>query len=89
MDDLIQTLDRNQANWRPAISLPVAGRRIQIAGSASGTTDPALVRYAHEIIARLVTKIMTAGGGIVISAGREPRPDGAAVDAPIRLMARI
>ena len=89
MDDLIQTLDRNQANWRPAISLPIAGRRIQIAGSASGTTDPALVRYAHEIIARLVTKIMTAGGGIVISAGRKPRPDGAAVDAPIRLMTRL
>jgi TIR- and PNP-associating SLOG family len=66
----------------PAISLPLAGRRIQIAGSASGTTDPAVVRYAHDIIARLVTNIMTAGGGIVISAGREPRPDGAAVDAP-------
>jgi hypothetical protein len=62
--------------------LTLAGRRIQIAGSASGSTDPALVRYAHEVIARLVTNIMTAGGGIVVSAGREPRPDGAAADAP-------
>jgi len=62
--------------------LTLAGRRIQIAGSASGSIDPALVRYTHEIIARLVTNIMTAGGGIVVSAGREPRPDGAAADAP-------
>jgi len=66
----------------PAPSLLLAGRRIQIAGSASASTTPALVRYAHEIIANLVTKIMTAGGGIVVSAGREPRPEGAAADAP-------
>ena len=45
--------------------LPLAGRRIQIAGSASASTDPAVVRYGHEVIARLVTNIMTAGGGIV------------------------
>jgi hypothetical protein len=62
--------------------LPLAGRRIQIAGSASASTDPALVRYGHEVIARLVTNIMTAGGGVVVSAGREPRPEGAAADAP-------
>jgi hypothetical protein len=62
--------------------LLLAGRRIQIAGSASGSTDPALVRYGHELIARLVTNIMPAGGGIVVSAGREPRPEGAAADAP-------
>ena len=62
--------------------LPLVGRRIQIAGSASGSTDPALVRYAHEVIARLATNIMMAGGGIVVSAGREPRPEGAATDAP-------
>ena len=61
--------------------LPLAGRRIQIAGSASASTDPALVRYGHEVIARLVPNIITAGGGIVVGAGREPRPDGAAVDA--------
>jgi hypothetical protein len=62
--------------------LPLAGRRIQIAGSASASTDAALVRYGHEVIAHLVTNIMTAGGGIVVSAGREPRPEGAAADAP-------
>jgi hypothetical protein len=62
--------------------LPLAGRRIQIAGSASASTNPAVVRYGHEVIARLVTNIMTAGGGIVVSAGREPRPEGAAADAP-------
>lgn len=60
-------------------SLPLAGRRIQIAGSASASTDPAVVRYGHEVIARLVTNIMKAGGGIVVSAGREPR---SAADAP-------
>jgi hypothetical protein len=62
--------------------LLLAGRRIQIAGSASASTDPAVVRYGHEVIARLVTNIMKAGGGIVVSAGREPRPEGAAADAP-------
>jgi hypothetical protein len=66
----------------PATSLPLTGRRIQIAGSASGSTDSILVRYAHEIIARIVTQVMTAGGGIVVGAGREPRPEGAATDAP-------
>jgi hypothetical protein len=62
--------------------LSLAGRRIQIAGSASGSTDPDVVRYAHEFITRLVTNIMKAGGGLVVSAGREPRPDGATADAP-------
>lgn len=62
--------------------LPLAGRRIQIAGSASASTDPAVVCYGHEVIARLVTNIMTAGGGIVVGAGREPRPECAAADAP-------
>jgi hypothetical protein len=62
--------------------LPLAGRRIQIAGSASGSTDRVLVQYAHDVVARLVTNIMTAGGGIVVSVGREPRPEGAAADAP-------
>jgi hypothetical protein len=60
----------------------LTGRRVQIAGSASGSTDPALIRYAHQLVAELVTEIMTAGGGIVVGIGREPRPDGARPDAP-------
>jgi hypothetical protein len=62
--------------------LPLAGRRIQIAGSASGSADCVLIRYAHDVVARLVTNIMIAGGGIVVSVGREPRPEGATADAP-------
>jgi hypothetical protein len=62
--------------------LPLAGRRIQIAGSAGGSTDRVLVQYAHDVVARLVTNIMKAGGGIVVSVGREPRHEGAATGAP-------
>ncbi len=62
--------------------LPLLGRRVQIAGSANGKTDPALISYAHEIVSKIVKGVMTAGGGIVIGAGKEPRPDGSAPDAP-------
>jgi hypothetical protein len=58
------------------------GRRVQIAGSASAKTDPALVRYAHDVIRNLVRGVMGAGGGIVVGIGREPRAQGAAADAP-------
>ena len=33
-----------------AAALPLLGRRVQIAGSASGRTDPALIGYAHELV---------------------------------------
>jgi hypothetical protein len=66
----------------PATALPLFGRRVQIAGSASAKTDPSLVGYAHEIVKNLVKAIMAAGGGIVVGIGREPRPDGALPDAP-------
>jgi TIR- and PNP-associating SLOG family len=69
----------------PAAAPPLLGRRIQIAGSASGKTDPALVAYAHQVVSTLVKAIMAAGGGIVVGIGREPRPDGAAPDAPSML----
>jgi hypothetical protein len=58
------------------------GHRIQIAGSASERTDPALIRYAHQIVANLVKGIMAAGGGIVVGIGREPRQSGSVPDAP-------
>jgi hypothetical protein len=69
------------AAGRPT-ALPLLGRRVQIAGSASGKTDPALISYAHEIVRNLVKGVMTSGGGIVVGVGREPRPDGCAPDAP-------
>jgi hypothetical protein len=65
-----------------ASTLPLLGRRVQIAGSASGKTDPALTRYAHQVVSDLVKGIMVAGGGIVVGIGREPRSDGSAPDAP-------
>ena len=64
------------------LSLPLFGRRVQISGSASAKTDPALVGYAHEVVRGLVKGVMAAGGGIVVGLGREPRPEGAAPDAP-------
>jgi hypothetical protein len=63
-------------------ALPLFGRRVQIAGSASAKTDPSLVGYAHQVVSSLVKAIMTAGGGIVVGIGKEPRPDGASPDAP-------
>jgi hypothetical protein len=65
-----------------AAALPLLGRRVQIAGSANGKTDLSLIRYAHEFVASLVKGILTAGGGIVVGVGKEPRPDGVAPDAP-------
>jgi hypothetical protein len=63
-------------------ALPLLGRRVQIAGSANAKTDPTLIQYAHEVVRNLVKGVMTAGGGIVVGVGREPRPDGSAPDAP-------
>lgn len=69
----------------PTSALPLLGRRIQVAGSANGKTDPGLVGYAHEVVSNLVKGIMSAGGGIVVGIGREPRPEGSAPDAPSML----
>jgi TIR- and PNP-associating SLOG family len=61
---------------------PLLRRRIQIAGSASAKTESALVNYGHDVVRVLVKGIMAAGGGIVVGIGKEPRPEGAAPDAP-------
>lgn len=58
------------------------GRRLQISGSANAKTDPALIAYAHKVVRGLVKEVMRAGGGIVVGLGKEPRPEGAAADAP-------
>jgi hypothetical protein len=63
--------------------LPLLGRRVQIAGSANGKTDPALIRYGHEIVGALVKGVMAAGGGIVVGIGKEPRPDGSRETLPL------
>jgi hypothetical protein len=64
-----------------AAAAPLFGRRVQISGSTNGRTDPALIRYAHEVVRHLVLGVMSAGGGIVVGIGKEPRQDGAAPDA--------
>jgi TIR- and PNP-associating SLOG family/Phage integrase family len=69
-------------------ALPLLGRRVQIAGSADGRTDPTLISYAHEVVRNLVKGVMAAGSGIVVGIGREPRPDGSAPDAPSLLFDR-
>ena len=57
-----------------AIDTPkLAGRRIQIAGSASRTTDIEIIRYAHRLVSQVVRGILTNGGGLVLAVGREPR----------------
>lgn len=61
---------------------PVLGRRIQIAGSANGKTNIDLIRYAHEIVRALTKSIISAGGGIVVGAGKEPRPDNSSPNVP-------
>jgi hypothetical protein len=63
-------------------AFPLLGRRVQIAGSASATTEPGLIGYAHDIVSSLVKGVMAAGGGIVAGIGKEPRPAGSAGDAP-------
>lgn len=61
---------------------PLYRHRVQISGSANAKTDPVLISYAHDVVRSLVKAIMTAGGGIVVGIGKEPRPDGASPDAP-------
>jgi hypothetical protein len=75
------SISSTEAGTVPATA-SLIGRRVQIAGSASARTDPALISYAHEVVDGLVKAVMNAGGGIVVGIGREPRQDGAAPGAP-------
>jgi hypothetical protein len=63
-------------------TLPLLGRRVQIAGSANQKTDPSLIRYGHDVVRNLAKNILEAGGGLVAGVGREPRAEGASADAP-------
>lgn len=51
----------------------LSGRRLQIAGSASKSTDAATIRYAHRLVDHIVRRVLKAGAGLVLAAGREPR----------------
>jgi hypothetical protein len=69
-------------NMEAPLPSPLFGRRIQIAGSASGKTDPDLISYGHRIVSALVDKVISAGGGIVVGAGKEPFANGSSHTAP-------
>lgn len=47
-------------------------RRVQVAGSASARTEPALIQYAHSLVSQTVRGILEAGGGLVLGVGKEP-----------------
>jgi TIR- and PNP-associating SLOG family len=57
----------------------LAGRRIQIAGSANEATDEELITYGHNLVEQLVKTLATQGATFVVGVGREPlaRPDDA------------
>ena len=52
----------------------IYGRRVQISGSASFETDTSLTAYAHDLISKIVRTILEDGSGLVLGAGKEPRP---------------
>lgn len=56
----------------PASPNPLFGRYIHIAGSASKSRNPSLIRYAHDLMRCLTTEIVRGGGGLVLLAGKEP-----------------
>lgn len=60
----------------------IYGRRIQIAGSASSSTDASLLRYAHELVTGIVDRLLKEGAGLVLNAGKEPFGDVPACGLP-------
>lgn len=55
---------------------PLVGKRLHVAGSISPKTSSKLAAYAHELVRQVVRGVLQRGGGIVISAGKEPAVDG-------------
>jgi hypothetical protein len=56
-------------------SLKLAGRRVQVAGSANKATNAEIIRYGHRLVAQVVRSVLAEGGGLVLAVGREPRAD--------------
>jgi hypothetical protein len=56
-------------------SMKLAGRRVQIAGSANKATSAEVIRYGHRLVAQVVRGVLVEGGGLVLAVGREPRAD--------------
>ena len=60
----------------------LAGRRVQISGSANSATQPEIVRYGHAIVGNVVRGVLRKGGGLVLTVGREPRANADDHDLP-------
>ncbi len=54
-------------------SVKLAGRRVQVAGSANKATNAEIIRYGHRLVAQVVRSVLVEGGGLVLAVGREPR----------------
>jgi hypothetical protein len=50
----------------------IAGRRIHIAGSADPAVSPSALRYAHELVSLLATRLAGEGARFVLAVGKEP-----------------
>ena len=48
------------------------GKRLQIAGSATDSSDPIKLDYAHSLVKQLTPQICDCGAGFVVTAGEEP-----------------
>ena len=68
-------------NLTPQVS-GLAGRRVQISGSANARTDQVLIAYAHKIIANVVRGVLCEGGGLVLAVGKEPQQNPNDPDSP-------
>src|SRR5437867_2026550 len=56
-------------------SANIAGRRVQIAGSANKATNAEIIRYGHRLAAQVVRSVLVKGGGLVLGLVREPRKE--------------
>lgn len=63
-------------------SVRLAGRRVQVAGSADKATNAEIIRYAHRVVVQVVRGVLVEGGGLVLAVGREPRADDGAKGLP-------
>jgi hypothetical protein len=55
--------------------MKLAGRRVQITGSANRATNTEIIRYGHRLVDQVVRSVLAEGGGLVLAVGREPRAD--------------
>jgi hypothetical protein len=62
--------------------MDLRNRRIHIAGSASATTSPTLLRYAHDLVAQLTNQLASRGAVFATGVGAEPLSDPADPASP-------